>query len=316
LPGLAPDGENIWTYFEAMVPKAIPKSLLIVGSGAIGIEFASFYRTMGAEVTVVEALEQILPLEDAEIAAAARKLFERQGLKFLTSARVVAAEKAKDGRMLATVERGSKTELFAAEKIIVAAGVQGNVEGLGLEALGVALERGCIVTDSFGRTNAPGLFAIGDVAGPPMLAHKAEHEGVACVEAIKGLHAHALDRSQIPGCTYSRPQIASVGLTEAGAQAAGYQVYIGRFPFAANGKAIALGEDQGFVKTIFDAKSSKLLGAHLVGAEVTEMIQGFAIAMGLETTEEELMRSVFPHPTMSEAMHESVLAAYRRAIHI
>ena len=315
LPGLEPDGENIWTYFEAMVPKAIPKSLLIVGSGAIGIEFASFYRTMGAEVTVVEALDQILPLEDVEIATAARKHFERQGIRFLKSTKVVGAAQTSGG-MLATLERDGKSEQATAEKIIVAAGVQGNVEGLGLEALGVRLERGCIATDGLGRTNVRGLFAIGDVAGAPMLAHKAEHEGVACVEAIKGLHAHGLDRDRIPGCTYSRPQIASVGLSEARARAAGHELRIGRFPLAANGKAIALGEDQGLVKTVFDAATGKLLGAHMVGPEVTELIQGFVVAMGLETTEAELMTTVFPHPTLSEAMHESVLAAYGRAIHI
>jgi len=315
LPGLEPDGETIWTYFEAMVPKAIPKSLLIVGSGAIGIEFASFYRTMGAEVTVVEALDQILPQEDAEIAAAARKQFERQGIRFLTSAKVVGATKTPEGALV-TLERDGKSDLVSAEKVIVAAGVQGNVEGLGLEALGVRLERGCIATDGPGRTNVRGLFAIGDVAGPPMLAHKAGHEGVACVEAMAGLPAHALDRDRIPGCTYSRPQIASVGLSEARARAAGHELRIGRYPLAANGKAIALGEDQGLVKTIFDAATGKLLGAHMVGPEVTELIQGFVVAMGLETTEVELMTTVFPHPTLSEAMHESVLAAYGRPIHI
>ena len=315
LPGLEPDGESVWSYFEAMVPERIPESLLVVGSGAIGIEFASFYRTMGAKVTVVEALGQILPAEDAEIAASARKQFEKQGIAILTGARVTGAKKVGD-LLAATVAHGDRVEDISAEKILVAVGVQGNVESLGLEALGVKLERGCIATDVFGRTNIPGLYAIGDVAGPPMLAHKAEHEGVACVEAIRGLKAHPLERDRIPGCTYSRPQIASVGLTEARARAAGYEPRIGRFPFAANGRAIALGEDQGMVKTLFDAKTGKLLGAHMVGAEVTELIQGFAIAMGLETTEEELIRTVFPHPTLSEAMHESVLAAYGRAIHI
>jgi len=314
LPGLEPDGESVWTYFEAMVPERIPQSLAIVGSGAIGIEFASFYRAMGARVTVVEALDQILPAEDAEIAAAARKQFERRGIAFATSAKVVGVKKS-GGLLTATVERGDRSEELSAEKIIVAAGVQGNVESLGLEALGVKLDRGCIAIDAFGRSSAPGLYAIGDVAGPPMLAHKAEHEGVACVEAIRGLKAHPLDRENIPGCTYGHPQVASVGLTEAKARAAGFALRIGRFPFAANGKAIALGEDHGMIKTIFEANTGKLLGAHMVGPEVTELIQGFVIAMGLETTEEELFRTVFPHPTLSEAMHESVLSAYGRAIH-
>jgi dihydrolipoamide dehydrogenase len=316
LPGPEPEGESIWTYFEAMMPDRIPDSVLVVGSGAIGIEFASFYRTMGAKVTVVEVLDQILPVEDAEIAAAARRQFEKQGIAILTGARVSGVKKGGDGAFVATVARDGRAEDISAEKIIVAVGVQGNVETLGLERLGVKLERGCIAVDAFGRTNVPGLYAIGDVAGAPMLAHKAEHEGVVCVEAIRGLEAHPLDREKIPGCTYSNPQVASVGLTEAKARAAGYELRIGRFPFAANGKAIALGEDQGMVKTIFDAKTGKLLGAHLVGAEVTELIQGFVIAMGLETTEEELFRVVLPHPSLFETMHESVLSAYGRAIHI
>jgi dihydrolipoamide dehydrogenase len=315
LPGLEPDGESIWTYFEAMIPDRVPDSLLVVGSGAIGIEFASFYRTMGAKVTVVEALDQILPVEDAEIAASARRQFEKQGIAILTGARVGGVKNGGDGTLVATVARDGRAEDISAEKIIVAVGVQGNVETLGLERLGVKLERGCIAVDAFGRTNVPGLYAIGDVAGAPMLAHKAEHEGVVCVEAIRGSEAHPLDREKIPGCTYSHPQVASVGLTEAKAHAAGYELRIGRCAFAANGKAIALGEDQGMVKTLFDAKTGKLLGAHMVGAEVTELIQGFVIAMGLETTEEELFRAVFPHPTLSETMHESVLAAYGRAIH-
>jgi dihydrolipoamide dehydrogenase len=316
LPGLAPDGESIWTYFEAMVPETIPASLLVVGSGAIGVEFASFYRTMGAKVTIVETLDQILPAEDAEIAAVARKQFERQGIVVLTGAKVGGVKKTAGGGLVATIARGEVVEETSAEKIIVAVGVQANVEALGLEGLGVKLGQGCVATDGFGRTNVAGLYAIGDVAGAPMLAHKAEHEGVACVEAIAGLKTHPLERDKIPGCTYSHPQVASVGLTEAKALAAGHELRIGRFPFAANGKAIALGEDQGLVKTIFDAKSGKLLGAHMVGAEVTELIQGFVVAMGLETTEDELFQAVFPHPTLSEAMHESVLAAYGRAIHV
>jgi len=315
LAGLEPDGQNIWSYYEAMTPERIPDSLLIVGSGAIGIEFASFYRLMGAKVSVVEIADRILPAEDAEIAQAARKLFEKRGIVFRTSARVVGDE-ARGGLVQARVAREGASEVVAAEKIIVAAGVQGNIENLGLEALGVRCEGGCIAVDACGRTNVAGLYAIGDVAGAPMLAHKAEHEGVVCVEAISGRKTHALDRDRIPGCTYSLPQIASVGLTEAKARAAGHELRVGRFPFAGNGKAIALGEDQGLIKTLFDANTGKLLGAHMVGPEVTELIQGFVLAMGLETTEEELFQTVFPHPTLSEAMHESVLAAYGRAIHV
>ncbi|RJF87407.1 dihydrolipoyl dehydrogenase [Oleomonas cavernae] len=316
LPGLEGDGKLVWIYFEAMVPEAMPKSLLVVGSGAIGIEFASFYRTMGAEVTVVEVLPQILPVEDEEIAAHARKRFERQGMKVLTGAKVLGLKKGAD-TVTATIEdaKGGKSEITV-DRVISAVGVVGNIENLGLEALGVATEKGCIKIDGFGRTNVPGLYAIGDVAGPPMLAHKAEHEGVICVEAIAGLNPHPMKKEQIPGCTYCHPQIASVGLTEKKAKEAGYAVKVGRFPFTGNGKAIALGEDQGLVKTIFDAKTGQLLGAHMVGAEVTELIQGFVVAMGLETTEEELMHTVFPHPTLSEMMHEAVLDAYGRAIHI
>jgi dihydrolipoamide dehydrogenase len=314
LPGIEPDGKQIWTYFEAMVPQAMPKSLLVMGSGAIGIEFASFYRTMGAEVTVIELLPQILPVEDAEIAALARKRFEKQGMKIITGAKVTKVEKSAAG-VTATVDDGKSVQTITAEKLISAVGVVGNVEGLGLEALGVKLDRGTIATDGLGRTNIPGIWAIGDVAGPPMLAHKAEHEGVLCVETIKGLHAHAMDKLKIPGCTYCNPQIASVGLTEAKAKEQGFTVKVGRFPFVANGKAIALGEPDGLVKTVFDAKTGKLLGAHMVGAEVTELIQGYVVAMTLETTEEDLMHTVFPHPTLSEMMHESVLDAYGRVIH-
>jgi dihydrolipoamide dehydrogenase len=316
LPGLEPDGRVIWTYFEAMVPPALPKSLIVVGSGAIGIEFASFYRALGTEVTVVEILPEILPAEDAEIAGLARKSFESAGIRILTGAKVTALEKGAD-RVTAVVELASgKQESLAADRLISAVGVVGNIEGLGLEAVGVSIEKGLLETDGVGRTNVPGLYAIGDVAGPPMLAHKAEHEGVICVEAIKGLDVHPLDKSHVPGCTYSRPQIASVGLTEARAKSDGRQVRVGRFPFRANGKALALGEREGLVKTIFDAMTGELLGAHMVGAEVTELIQGFVIAMQLEATEEDLMRTVFPHPTLSEMMGESVLAAYGRALHI
>lgn len=316
LPGIEPDKKLIWTYFEAMVPQAMPKSLLVMGSGAIGIEFASFYRTMGADVTVVEVMPQILPVEDAEIAALARKRFEKQGIKILTGAKVTAVAKGSDSVTATIVDDKGVTQSITADRMISAVGVVGNIEGLGLEALGVKMDRGCIVTDGLGNTNIPGIFAIGDVAGPPMLAHKAEHEGVICIEGIKGLHVHPMDKLKIPGCTYCHPQIASVGLTEAKAKDAGYELKVGRFPFMGNGKAIALGEPDGLVKTIFDAKTGKLLGAHMIGAEVTELIQGFVVAMGLETTEEELMHTVFPHPTLSEMMHESVLDAYGRAIHM
>ncbi|MFT0875255.1 dihydrolipoyl dehydrogenase [Rhodopseudomonas sp. G2_2311] len=314
LPGLEPDKKLVWTYFEAMVPEVMPKSLLVVGSGAIGIEFASFFHTMGAKVTVVEVLPQILPVEDAEIAALARKRFEKQGIKILTGAKVTKLDK-KAGSVVATIDPGNgKTETQEFDRVISAVGVVGNVENLGLDKLGVKLDRGTIVTDGLGRTNVPGLYAIGDVAGPPMLAHKAEHEGVICVEAIKGLHPHPLDKSLIPGCTYCQPQVASVGLTEAKAKEQGREIRVGRFPFTANGKAIALGEDQGLVKVIFDKKTGQLLGAHMIGAEVTELIQGYVVAMNLETTEEELMHTVFPHPTLSEMMKEAVLDAYGKVL--
>jgi dihydrolipoamide dehydrogenase len=317
LPGIEPDKKLVWTYFEAMAPAAIPKSLLVIGSGAIGIEFASFFRALGAEVTVVEVLPQILPVEDEEIAAFARKRFEREaGIKIMTGAKVAKLDKKADG-VTATIDDGKGgTTTLSVERVISAVGVVGNIENLGLEKLGVKTERGTIVTDGLGRTNVPGIYAIGDVAGPPMLAHKAEHEGVVCIEAIKGLNPRPIDKLRIPGCTYCNPQIASVGLTEAAAKARGYELKVGRFPFAGNGKAIALGEDQGLVKTIFDAKTGQLLGAHMVGAEVTELIQGFVIAMQLETTEEDLMHTVFPHPTLSEMMHESVLDAFGRVIHV
>jgi dihydrolipoamide dehydrogenase len=315
LPGIEPDGDRIWTYFEAMKPKAMPKSLIVMGSGAIGIEFASFYRTMGADVTVVELLPQILPVEDGEIAAVARKQFEKQGMKILSDAKVAKVTKGADG-VEVTVEQGGKSQTLKAERLISAVGVQGNTEGLNLERIGVEIERGIIKVDGYGRTNVEGVYAIGDVAGAPMLAHKAEHEGTICVEKIKGLDAHPMIRTQIPGCTYCQPQVASVGLTEAKAKEAGREIKVGRFKFIGNGKAIALGEPEGMVKTIFDAKTGELLGAHMVGAEVTELIQGFVIAMGLETTEEELMHAVFPHPTLSETMHESVLDAYGRVIHM
>ena len=319
LPGLEPDKKLVWTYFEAMVPQAMPKSLLVIGSGAIGVEFASFYRTLGAEVTIVEVLPQILPAEDAEIAAFARKSFEKQGIKILTGAKVTGLAKKADS-VTAQIEdgKGAKQSLTV-ERVISAVGVVGNVENLGLEKAGVKVERGTIVVDGFGRTNVAGIYAIGDVAGPPMLAHKAEHEGVICVEAIKGgqgAHVQPLDKRLIPGCTYCAPQIASVGLTEAAAKEKKLDIRVGRFPFVGNGKAIALGEDQGLVKVIFDKKTGQLLGAHMVGAEVTELIQGYVVAMNLETTEEELMHTVFPHPTLSEMMKEAVLDAYGRVLHM
>ena len=316
LPGLEPDKKLVWTYFEAMNPDKMPKSLLVVGSGAIGIEFASFYRTMGAEVTVVEVLPQILPVEDAEIAAFARKQFEKQGMKIMSGAKVTKLDKKADS-VTATIDDGKgKISEITVDRVIAAVGVVGNVENIGLEKLGVKIERGTIAIDGFCKTNVPGIYAIGDVAGPPMLAHKAEHEGVICVEAIKGLHPHPMDKRMIPGCTYCAPQVASVGLTEQAAKDKKLDVRVGRFPFIGNGKAVALGEDQGMVKTIFDKKTGQLLGAHLVGPEVTELIQGFVVAMNLETTEEELMHTIFPHPTLSETMKESVLDAYGRVLNM
>lgn len=316
LPGLEPDKKLIWTYFEAMVPERMPKSLLVVGSGAIGIEFASFFHTMGSDVTVVEVLPQILPVEDAEIAGLARKRLEKEGIKIMSSTKVTKLEKKADS-VVATIDDGKgKPVNTEFERVISAVGVVGNIENLGLEKLGVKTDRGCIVIDGYGKTNVPGIYAIGDVAGPPMLAHKAEHEGVVCVEAIKGLHPHPMDKNLIPGCTYCQPQVASVGLTEAKAKENGREIRVGRFPFVGNGKAIALGEDQGLVKVIFDKKTGQLLGAHMVGAEVTELIQGYVVAMNLETTEEELMHTVFPHPTLSEMMKEAVLDAYGRVLNI
>ncbi|HEY8299042.1 MAG TPA: dihydrolipoyl dehydrogenase [Methyloceanibacter sp.] len=316
-PGLEPDGKLIWTYKEAMVPQSFPKSLLIVGSGAIGIEFASFYRSLGAEVTVVEALPRILPAEDAEISELARKAFARQGIVIHTGRRVERLVKGADS-VTATLAKadGSGAEIVA-ERVILAIGIVGNVEGLGLEALGMKIDKGHIVVDEWCRTGVPSLYAIGDVVGPPWLAHKASHEGIICMEKIAGVAGlHPLDKTAIPACTYSAPQVASVGLTEEAARASGHELKVGRFPYSANGKAIALGESEGLVKTIFDAKTGALLGAHLLGAEATELIQGFVIAKTLETTEAELMAAIFPHPTLSEMMGESVLDAYGRALHI
>ncbi|MET0182211.1 MAG: dihydrolipoyl dehydrogenase [Caulobacterales bacterium] len=313
--GLKADGKRIWTYRDAMTPPEWPESLLVFGSGAIGIEFASFYAAFGVKVTVIELLDRILPVEDAEISVFARKRFEKEGIVIKTSTEAKSLKATANG-VEAVVEAGGKSETLTASHAILAVGITGNVENLGLEALGVKVERGHIVTDGLGRTNVQGLYAIGDVTGGPWLAHKASHEGVACIETIAGQHAHALVKERIPGCTYSHPQIASVGLTEAKAKEQGRDVKVGRFPFVGNGKAIALGEDQGMVKTVFDAKTGELLGAHMVGAEVTELIQGFAVAMTGELTEGELMETVFPHPTLSEMMHESVLDAYGRALHI
>jgi dihydrolipoamide dehydrogenase len=316
LPGLEPDGKLIWTYKEAMVPPAIPKSVLVVGSGAIGIEFASFYRNMGAEVTVVEVLDRVVPVEDEEISAFARKSFEKQGMKIFTSASVKALKRGSNS-VTATIEAAGKSFEVTAERVVAAVGIVGNVENIGLEGTKVRVEKTHIVVDKFLATDEPGIYAIGDVVGPPWLAHKASHEGVICVEKIAGLNdVHPLDIHNIPGCTYCMPQIASVGLTEAKAKAEGREVRVGRFPYIANGKAIALGEPEGMIKTVFDAKTGELLGAHMIGAEVTELIQGYTIAKTLETTEVELMHSIFPHPTLSEMMHESVLDAYKRAIHI
>jgi dihydrolipoamide dehydrogenase len=316
LPGLEPDGKLVWAYKEAMVPPAMPKSLLVVGSGAIGIEFASFYRNLGAEVTVVEVLDRILPVEDEEISAFARKQFEKQGMKVMTGATVKALKKGAN-TVTATVEAAGKSQDITVERVILAIGIVGNVENIGLEGTKAKIEKTHVVVNEWLETGEPGLYAIGDLVGPPWLAHKAMHEGVICVEKIAGMKGvHPMDTSNIPGCTYCMPQVASVGLTEKAAKAKGLQVRVGRFPFIGNGKAIALGETEGFVKTVFDAKTGELLGAHMIGAEVTELIQGYTVGKTLETTEAELMGTIFPHPTLSEMMHEAVLDAYGRALHI
>jgi dihydrolipoamide dehydrogenase len=316
LPGLEPDGKFVWTYKEAMVPDVMPKSLLVVGSGAIGIEFASFFRDLGAEVTVVEVLDRVLPVEDEEVSAFARKAFEKQGMKIMTSATVKGLKKGADS-VTATIEAGGKNSEITVDRVVLAVGIVGNVENIGLEGTKVKVEKAHVVIDGWGFTGEPGVYAIGDLVGPPWLAHKASHEGVICVEKIAGVKGlHPLDTTKIPGCTYCRPQVASVGLTEKAAKDAGKEVKVGRFPFIGNGKAIALGEPEGMVKTVFDAKTGELLGAHMIGAEVTELIQGYGIARTLESTVAELIHSVFPHPTLSEMMHEAVLAAYGRAIHI
>ena len=315
LPGLESDGKLVWTYRHALVPDIVPEKLLVVGSGAIGIEFASFFNALGADVTVVEVLDRILPVEDAEISALAHKAFEGRGMRLITSAQVKVLKRTSK-QVTATVEKDGKAEDLAADRVIMAVGIAGNVEDIGLEGTKVSHDRGHVVVDQWLRTGEPGVYAIGDLTGPPWLAHKASHEGVICVEKIAGVpDVHPLDTLNIPGCTYCSPQIASVGLSEAAAEAAGHQVKVGRFPFIGNGKAIALGEPEGMIKTVFDAGNGELLGANMIGPEVTEMIQGYAVARGLETTEAELLHTVFPHPTLSEAMHESVLDAYGRAIH-
>ena len=315
LPGLEPDGKLVWTYREAMVPETMPKSILVVGSGAIGIEFASFYRNLGVEVTVVEVMDRILPVEDEEISAFARKAFEKDGMQIRTGSQVKALKKTTN-TVTATVEQGGKSEEITVDRVILAIGIVGNVEDIGIDGTKVKVDRGHIKTNQWLETGEPGIYAIGDVTGPPWLAHKASHEGIICVEKIKGeKDVHPLDTLNVPGCTYCLPQIASVGMTEAKAKEAGHDVKVGRFPFMGNGKAIALGEPEGLVKTVFDEKTGEFLGAHMIGAEVTELIQGFGIARTLETTEKELIHTIFPHPTLSEMMHESVLDAYGKAIH-
>jgi dihydrolipoamide dehydrogenase len=316
LPHLKADQKLIWTYKKSMTPDVMPKKLLVIGSGAIGIEFASFYNELGSDVTVVEMMDRVLPVEDAEISAIAQKSFIAQGMKIITKASVTKLKKGKNN-VTATIEANGKSHDEVFDRVILAIGITGNVEGLNLEKVGVKVDRGHVVTDKWGATGVKGLWAIGDLTGPPWLAHKASHEGVVCVEKIHGVKGlHPMDKGNIPGCTYCRPQIASVGMTEAGAKEAGKKVRIGRFPFMGNGKAIALGEPEGMIKTIFDDKTGELLGAHMVGAEVTEMIQGYVIARGMETTEQELMHTIFPHPTLSEMMHESVLDAYDKVIHM
>ena len=315
LPGLEADGDLVWTYKHALDPVRMPKKLLVIGSGAIGIEFASFFNTLGADTTVVEVMDRVLPVEDAEISAFAKKQFVKQGMKIMEKAMVKKLDRGK-GKVTAHIETGGKVLKEEFDTVISAVGIIGNVEGLGLEALGVEIDRTHVVTDEYCATKIPGVYAIGDIAGTPWLAHKASHEGVMVAEKIAGLKAHPVKPESIAGCTYCQPQVASVGMTEAKAKDAGYEIKVGRFPFMGNGKAIALGEAEGMVKTVFDAKTGELLGAHMVGAEVTELIQGYVVGRQLETTEEDLMQTVFPHPTLSEMMHESVLDAYGRVIHM
>ena len=316
LPGLEADGDLVWTYKHALMPPRMPKKLLVIGSGAIGIEFASFYNTLGAETVVVEVMDRILPVEDAEISAFAKKSFTKQGMAIREKAMVKQLDRGK-GVVTAHIEQDGKTEKVEFDTVISAVGIVGNTEGLGLEALGVKVEKTHVTTDPYCRTGVEGLYAIGDLAGAPWLAHKASHEGVMVAELIAGKNnVHAVKPEAIAGCTYCHPQVASVGYSEAKAKELGYEIRVGRFPFIGNGKAIALGEQEGMVKTVFDAKTGELLGAHMIGAEVTELIQGYVVGRTLETTEEDLMNTVFPHPTISESMHESVLDAYDRVIHI
>ena len=317
LPGLEPDGKLVWTYKEAMVPETMPKSLLVVGSGAIGIEFASFYNTLGAQTTVVEVMDRVLPVEDEEISAFAQKAFEKQGMSILTGSTVEKLEKGKDSVTATIKGKDGKSQSITVDRVILAVGITGNVENIGLEEVGVKVDRGHVVINQWCETGVTGVYAIGDLVGPPWLAHKASHEAILCVERIAGVKGvHPLDTSNIPGCTYCTPQVASIGLSEAAAKEKGHEIKVGRFPFMGNGKAIALGEPEGLIKTVFDAKTGELLGAHMIGAEVTELIQGYSIAKSMETTEADLMHAVFPHPTLSEMMHESVLDAYGRVIHI
>ena len=316
LPGIEPDGDRVWTYFEAMVPEALPESLLVIGSGAIGVEFSSLYNDLGVDVTLVEVLDQVMPLEDREVSDFLRQQFERRGIRVRTSTRVASIEKHIDRVTCELVGADGGTESLTVERVILSAGIQGNVECIGLEEVGVETDRGFIVTDAWCRTNVAGVYAIGDVAGPPCLAHKASHEGVICIEKLAGVaDVHPLNRERVPGCTYCRPQVASLGMTEAQARAAGRSINVGRFNLHANGKALAMGEATGFVKTVFDAASGELLGAHLVGPEVTEQIQGLGLAQSLEATESDIAHAVFAHPTLSEAIHESVLDALGRALH-
>ncbi|MAH83633.1 MAG: dihydrolipoyl dehydrogenase [Rhodospirillaceae bacterium TMED8] len=316
LPGIEPDGKLIWTYFEALRPNIMPKSLLVIGSGAIGIEFASFYNAMGADVTVIEVMPRILTAVDSEIADLAQKQFEKNGIKIISNARITALNKTASN-VTATIQDGKReARQVTVDRVISAVGVIGNIEDIGLDTTKVKTDRGCIVVDGYGCTDEPGVYAVGDVAGPPMLAHKAEHEGVICIENIAGLDTHPIDKARIPGCTFCHPQIASVGMTEEEAIEAGHKLKIGRFPFIGNGKAIALGETNGLIKTVFNANTGELLGAHMVGAEVTELISSFVVAIGLETTEEDLIHTIFPHPTLSEMLHESALDAYDRVLHL
>ncbi|WP_170577656.1 dihydrolipoyl dehydrogenase [Ruegeria arenilitoris] len=315
LPGLEADGDLVWTYKHALQPPRMPKKLLVIGSGAIGIEFASFYNTLGADTTVVEVMDRVLPVEDAEISGLAKKAFTKQGMTIMEKAMVKQLDRAK-GKVIAHIEVKGKVEKHDFDTVISAVGIVGNVEDLGLEALGVKIDRTHVVTDEFCRTGVDGLYAIGDIAGAPWLAHKASHEGVMVAELIAGKHAHPVKPESIAGCTYCQPQVASVGYSEAKAKELGYDIKVGRFPFIGNGKAIALGEPEGLIKTVFDAKTGELLGAHMIGAEVTELIQGYVVGRQLETTEEDLMNTVFPHPTLSEMMHESVLDAYGKVIHM